>query len=533
MNESLAFSWVFDTTTEPAKQAAVGPVPPAKKPVDPTAQYIDYVKNIPYAGASSNGFDAKRWMASKLSADAALNYGESHDKIRQRSRQLYRSNPIGGVIDQDADLVVGTGFTPQSKIIPMAGVVTERQAKKYNEQLEAIGESIWPRIDINGKDSVWEVTRLVQRNIRTDGEALVIMSDKERKRGKVPLVLEVIDVDRLETPPEEIGNPLCRFGVLKDKDGEITHYYIRDTHPGDDKLINMKYTKVPADRVCHIFERWFAGQSRGLAWFTRALHQILDSEDLTDAGLIAAQVEACYVGAITMQQQSNLTPEQVANNIASAVEFGKKLKDMQPGTMPVLPPGAGIVFGQPPHGNNTVPSLQELNYRRIAGALNTAYEMLLKDWRGVSYSGGRLVLQGIRQDVLSRQKRLMESFLGKVWARMVWEAVIMGRIGISPVIYEQWPEVFERHKWMPPAWGFAINPVVEVQAAVLAKNENMTTAAANTASYCGEDFEALIEERAAERELERLRNVVPPATSAAEAKMLSRSQTISADGGTA
>jgi lambda family phage portal protein len=468
------------------------------------------MQNSAYTGADTTSHNKNTWITSRLSADAALADGMAHDTLRARSRQLYRSNPIGGAIDQDVDLVVGTGFTPQAKIMTMIDVVTAKQAKKYNQQLEAIGDTVWPRIDISGTMSLWECTRLMQRHLRFDGEALAVLSDKVRKGSKIPLVVEIVDPDRLETPPSEIANPLCRFGVLKDRDGEITHYYIRTTHPGDDKEFKTDYDKVPADRVIHVFEKWFAGQSRGLPWFTRALHRIQDGEDLTEAGIVAAQVEACFVGSITPPPTVGLTPDQIARNMASAVEAVGNIRDMQPGTMRVEMPGTTTTFGSPPHGNNTVAVLQELNYRRIAGALNMAYEMLLKDWRGVSFAGGRLVLQGMRQDVECRQKRLCESWLGRIWCRMVEEAVMFGKCSIPVTSFTQWPEVFTRHKWTPPAWGYAINPLQEVQALVLARDENLITAAEATSSYSGEDYEATVEERAAERQLERDLNVVPP-----------------------
>lgn len=353
---------------------------------------------------------------------------------------------------------------------------------------------------------------------------MTILSDKKRKRGRVPLVIEVVDPDRLSTPPHETGNPLCRFGVLKDRDGEITHYYIQKSHPNDDMEWKYDWEKVPADRVCHVFEKWFAGQSRGLPWFTRALHRILDGEDLTEAGIVAAQVEACFVGTIAPPPAVGLTPEQVARNMADAVENAKNFKDIQPGTMRVVPHGSVTTFGSPPHGSNTVATLQELNYRRIAGALNMAYEMLLKDWRGVSFAGGRLVLQGMKQDVGCRQKRLCESWLCRIWNRMVEEAVMLGKCSIPASLYSEWPEVFQRHRWMAPAWGYAINPLQEVQAVVLARNENLITAAEATSSFSGEDFEATVMERAQERELEREHNVVPPATAQLEQKQAAPGQ---------
>lgn len=466
--------------------------------------------NSAYEGADSTGFNASKWITSRLSPNAALANGMALDELRQRSRQAYRSKAVGGVIDQDVDLVVSTGFTPQAKIAATPGFATANQAKKYNQQLEMIGQSIWPTLDINGQDSLWDCSRLVQRCNRFDGESLTILSDKKRKRGRVPLVIEVVDTDRLSTPPEEVSNPLCRFGVLKDRTGEITHYYIQKSHPNDDMEWKYEWEKVPAERVCHVFEKWFPDQARGLPWFTRVLVPLLNGDDLEEAGIVKAQVEACFVGTVTPPSSLGLSPEQVARNMADLVEMAKNIRNLQPGTVNVLMPGAESNFSSPSSGIGSVGTLQEVNFRTIAEGLNVAFEMLRKDWRGVSFAGGRLILQGMKQDARCRQKRLVDSWLSVIWNRMVEEAVLLGKCSIPVALFNEWPELFQAHKWMAPAWGYAVNPVQEVQALVQARNENLITGSQATAEYSGEDYEATVEERAREREAEREADVVPP-----------------------
>jgi len=187
--------------------------------------------------------------------------------------------------------------------------------------------------------------------------------------------------------------------------------------------------------------------------------------------------------------------------------------------MRVVAPGSVTTFGSPPHGNNTVSTLQAVNDRRIAGALNMAYEMLMKDWSGISFAGGRLILQGVKQDARCRQKRLTASWLCRIWNRMVEEAVMLGRCSIPASLYGEYPEFYQNHKWTAPAWGYAINPLQEVQAMVLARNENLATGAESTAAFSGGDFEEVVQERSNERQLERDLNAVPPATAQLENKL--------------
>ena len=471
-----------------------------------------------YEGADSNRLHGHRWMTSNLSADSALENGQSHTTLQQRSRQLVRSDSIGGAIDTDVDHVVGTGFTPQARVVEMPGYVTEKQAKKYNKQLEAICEEISPAIDVNGKRSLWELSRLAQRHNRMDGESFTILSDVKRPDMPIPLALEIIDPDRVSTPPDKANDPSCRFGVQKDVAGRIIGYWVQQTHPYDAKEMKFKWDLIPADRVLHVYEAWFAGQTRGLPWLTRALNRIQDSKDLDEAGIIAAQIEACYAAFIKTPAVSMGQNGVVAGMASATDSSGNYLKDVQPGTITTMPPGAEITFGSPPHGDTSVPALQELNYRRIAAAMNMAYEMLLKDWRGISFAGGRLVLTGMKMDCRSRQRRLKESWFAPIWNRMVEECVLLGVVDIPPRLYAERPRLYQRHRWMAQAWQYAITPGEEVDALLKAVDGNLMTLAEAVAEHTGEDCEETLTERGREREIERELNIVPPQTTKLEMK---------------
>ena len=242
---------------------------------------------------------------------------------------------------------------------------------------------------------------------------------------------------------------------------------------------------------------------------------MLDAKDLDEAGIIAAQVEACYVAFINVPNPG-LDANGVANQLADTTELGKRLRDMEPGMISVNTDGATVDFGSPSKGNSSVPALQQMNYHRIAAALNMSYEMLSKDWGGISFAGGRLILAGVKKDVRGRQKRLMESWLTPIWNRMVFEAVLLGKCDIPISKYNDRPAIFQRHRWMPPAWEYCVNPGEEIKAWKMAMDENVITKSQVTAEYSGEDFEDTARERQREREIEREAKIVPPETTKLE-----------------
>lgn len=452
-----------------------------------------------------------KWLGSRLSADAFLE--EDLESTRRRSRELYRNDFVGGAVDSRVEHTIGTGFTVQSKVSEFDGVLTADEAETINNQLEMLYSRIEPIVCRTRKRSLWQKMNLIARNIDVDGEALAVFSDIGFVDAPIPLIVEVIDVDRLETPPEKIADPTVRMGIQYDKQKRITGYYIRKNHPSDNKEFGNEYDFVSADRVCHVFVEWFAGQSRGLPWMTRALNRAKDGKDLTEAGIIAAQVEACY--AVFIKSKAN--PLRKAIGAATSTDTsGNRIQEIRPGQAHYVGSDEDVVFSNPTK-TNSVGTLTEYNNRTIAAALNWAYEMLMKDWRGVSFAGGRIILHGCKMSVRCRQKLIGESFCRPFWHRMVDEAVMLGEVDIDPRLYRDNKHIFRQHSWTPPRFAYAITPGEEVNAKVTAIDNNLATLA-DTLAEDQLDLEEVIPQRVKERQMERDGKIVPTAMAQAEAQ---------------
>jgi lambda family phage portal protein len=371
-------------------------------------------------------------------------------------------------------------------------------------ELEDVYAQTAPTICKTGKRSLWQLARLVERHHGAYGESFTILSDRFDTKRPIPLTLEIVDPERVETPPGLINNKLVRLGVEYNESGEIVGYHVRRAHPGDTLNVDLNYDFYPAERVLHVFEALFAGQSRGLPWLIRTLNRAKDAKDLDEAAIIAAQVEACFAAFVTSPTGGG----RAADGALASDTGTDRVEDIRPGTIRYLDSGEQVNFGQPTKASGFGP-FQEWNYRRAAAGMNYPYEMLVKNWNGLSFAGGRLALTEGRLFVQSAQQLLIECWLCKIWDRLVYESVLVGAVSIPPRLYEAYAWWLNRHTWTPPAWPFALTPGEEIDAKIKAVNNNLMPKA-KVVGELGGDLEDVFVQRQKERQLERDYEILPP-----------------------
>lgn len=436
-----------------------------------------------------------RWLISRLSPDSQLE--QDLTTVRERSRDIYQNDAMGGAIDGKVNHVIGTGHTPQSRITPSDGLLTKQEANLLSRQIEDVYRRWSLRADRTGMRSLWMMARLASRHNEFDGESFTVLSDVGRADKPIPLAVQVIDPERVNTPPRFAGDKLVRMGIRYAENGEISGYYVQKKHPGDTKDTSLDYDYVTSDRMLHVYEPWFAEQSRGLPWMTRALNRARDAKDFDEAAILGAQIEQCYAGFIRPAVGTGYLS---ATGAESGSSSGRRLEDIVPGTIRHLDPGEEVTFGNPSRPGNGFAPFMEWNYRRVAAAINWPYEMVVKNWNGLSFAAGRLVLTDAKKSTEVAQKMMREMWLSRIWDRMVDEAVIVGAVDIDPRVYLADPEPFRRHAWIPPKWEYALNPGEEVSADVSEVANNMALLEDKLGKR-GHDLEEFIERRARERQL--------------------------------
>lgn len=445
---------------------------------------LDMITARGYEGAETTDTRGGSWDASRISPQVAIE--EDAETTRHRARELVRNDTIGGTVESRANLVVGTGFTPQATT----------PDKAFNLRAEASFKQWAKRVDAAGVQSLWQLTRQVEKTHATDGEAFVVASFVDGE-----MVLEAVDADRVSTPPELSENPKIRMGVEKNAKGRIVAYHIQKCHPYDPVDYVDGWERISADRVFHLFDSMAPGQLRGIAWLARCLNRLKDAKDLDEAAHIAAHIEACF--AAFVQSEQNPLANAIGNS-TSTREDGTRLQKVTPGLIHYTKPGEKVTFADPSRTGGSYGPLQESNMRRVSAALNYAYEMVQKNWSGVSFSGGRLVLNEVRQASKVWQKLMVEKFLSPTWE---FHLKYRRKTAADLTAYLTDPAVMASHTWTPPGWSYALNPGEDVRANTAAVLGNQKLLA-DVLAENGYDLEEFAAARAAEIEL--MRPLTPP-----------------------
>lgn len=457
------------------------------------------IKNY-HEAAANDRLRGGKWLGSQLSPNSGLE--EDLQALRDRSSELYRSDSVGGAIDDMTNHVVGRGPRLQAKIGPPG-----QETQPINRKIEKAVRRWSRRCGRDGRSSLTNILRQCVRSDGYHGDGFILLSNVSSVDRIIPLALEVIDADRVGTPENKVNDPLCRLGIQHDAGGAIVGYWIRDAHPHDTVDYRQSWTLYEAHRVLHFFDAWYAGQLRGYPWMSRSLTRLKDAKDLDEAAILTAQIGACFSAFITTNGNTLAGAVGAATSTTSA---GDRLEDIQPGRITRMAGTEDIKFGQPAQPGSSYGPFQEWIHRRAAAGMNWSYEMLCKNWSGTSHAGGRLVLTNTRLDLSVRQGRLEEQVLCPLYERVLDQLVAMDYLGAEILrAYASDPDEFQDHAWIHTAWPYSVNPGEESKADIALINNNIKSRAEVVASYGG-DIEEVDEARRTEREREEGYKIVPP-----------------------
>ena len=428
----------------------------------------------------------RRWADARTVTSSGVVH-QSAATIGARAAHFALNDPRGArIVETLAANVVGTGIKPRS-VHPSETV----RAKLHREW------TAWTdRADAEGRGDAYHLQALAVRDLVTFGEALFLFAT-DATGAPILRRLHPEQLDRSITRRLDSGAAVVQ-GVEFDASGRIAAYHIRPAMPGDPLAgYALAPVRVPASDVLHLFRPLMPGQVRGLSWFAPVLLSAKELDALLDAMLVRAKVAAMHVGVIT-------TPD-------SAVSYdgdqnGATLDvTLEPGAMPVLPPGRAIDFMDIPDQGGASALLVE-TLRSIAVGTGVTYEQLSGDYSKVNYSSERSAKLEFRRFVEGIQHHLMVfGFCRPAWNRFIRWQVLTGAVPASAYLAD--PSAFGA-KWLPPAWPW-VDPQNEATAAEVALRNNLRSRSEIIAErgYDAEDVDAEI---AADRD--RLAALGIPAT---------------------
>lgn len=451
-----------------------------------------------YRGASRDRLRSS-WLPGGGSADEDL-LPELKD-IRERSRDLNRNDAhASGITSTMTTNVVGSGIRPQSRVDREVLDIDEVTVNAFQKDAERVWKRWAPFADAGNRMDFYEIQQLVDRQILENGEALIIPMMIQDSVRPYRTALQVIESDRLDTPPDKRSDRSVRSGVRIGEKGEPVSYFIQKTHPGDiryAKREDREFIEIPASseygrrNVFHLYYVQRSGQTRGVPFFAPVLNYFKDLSEYAEAELVAARIAACFSLFITSEASMDVS----AGGAYDRNPAGQLIESLEPGMIKHLMPGESITSFNPQRPGSSFEPFVERILKAISAALGLPYELVAKDFSKTNYSSARAALLEARRYFKMRQEWLSRKLCQPVWEMLLEEAYLRGEVK-ADTFYEA-QRYWTSASWIAPGWEW-VDPLKEAQAAEVGLRNGIMTYSDLYAQE-GRDWEESFEQRKREQ----------------------------------
>lgn len=500
-----------------------------------------------YDGAALFDKQIAGWQPMSRSADAEVI--PAKERLDARSRDLQRNDAyVQGGANIHKDSIVGAFFMLNAKPAWQVLGKTEDWAEQFQTEVEEKftlwAESPMKWVDAARQNDFTSLIRLAVGVYTFTGEALATVEWLRQSGREFSTAIQMVDTDRLSTPPQQEWNTMIRGGIKVDRYGAPVSAFIRTRHPNEYmmgyRVIDEPFWKeVPFEKpwgrrmVLFMREQSRVDQSRNVSDLAAGLREIAITRKFRDVTLQKAVLAASYAATIESELPPSVVYEQlgaaasgtantaVVNYGAQFLEAlnayvgssknllidGVKIPHLFPGTRLNMqnigdPAGVGQVFEQ---------SL----LRYVAAALNVSYEELSRDYTKTNYSSARAAMSNTFKFMQGRKRAVADAFATAIYRLWLEEAVNQNRIDSFPAseaakLYSDRYlgmgfDALSQCSWIGAARG-QIDELKETQAAVLRIKYGLSTHEDELARL-GKDWRkvyAQLEREAKEREARKI-----------------------------
>jgi len=453
------------------------------------------------------------FLSPNNSADEALS---GADKLRRHVRQMeYNNGFVCGPIIRIVNNVVGLGFQFQSRVtadeegsrrIPK---IRQHDAELFNRDMERAFRKWSKKADKRLNLTFNGLLRQVEGALVRDGEVLVIGRNSTRRDRLIPYCLDVLEIDRLETPMSEINNPKIRNGIRYDREGVPKSYFVLKQHPGETvrspRSISNDYDETPAfnrngtRKVIHLFNPLRPEQSRGFSAFASALKDYQDVDRYREAEIMAALEAACLTGIVETPDPTGFQANRTVGNLSEedGDDTERRIHEFAPGEWHYLNSGEKVQIFHPSRPNDAFGDFTDQLLRGPANALDMPPELLTQDWKGMNYSNARTVLLQFYISCRLRQQFLKDHFCAPVYENVARSLVAMGLV--QALSFDRRMDDWLEHAWIPPGWSW-VDPIKEAKGKEIEVENNFETLT-DVCAARGKDLEETLRTRARELKL--------------------------------
>lgn len=421
--------------------------------VAPTHAAKAYATRLGFAGAG-------QWAGARAEKTSLRSYNPNAGSadsdtigdlptLRARSRDLTRNAGLArGARNTSKVNVVGRGLRLRAMLQREVLGLSDEAAELWEDKAEVLFH-LWANAktaDVTRTQNFYDLQSLAFLAAFDSGDVFAIRRYKEGT-SFLALCLQLVEADRVATPDDLAVDPNkdVRDGVEIDRDGEPLAYHVRNTHPGDDGLLNgfkpdfNEFARIPArgasgvPLMIHLFDKDRIGLSRGVPALAPVIESLQQLDRYTAAELMAAVVSAYFTVFIkTENGQSDILP--TGQTIPGGGEFGgdgvplpANQVSLGSGSVVELGAGESIETAQSTRPNPNFDPFWLAMVRQIGISLGIPYEVLIMHFSS-SYTASKAALEVARQFYMERRTWLSRNFCQPTYEWFLTECVARGII---------------------------------------------------------------------------------------------------------
>lgn len=382
---------------------------------------------------------------------------------------IQNSGWLAGAINQSVASTMGNGLRLASK--PDAAVLgwTQDEVDEWSQKTERAFEawSLNPmECDARGVQTLGQLARSVMMSYYSHGEAVALLPMVSRHHSATRTKVKLIPPHKLL---QDTDGAKMFQGVTMDGWGMPVSYRMS-------LRVDQMYERIidiPArdeagrPQVIHVFDGG-AEQVRGITPMAPALRIVRQFDQLADATLTAALIQAIFAATIESEAPTNdvlqalqdddeqgVGPTGSMAGLLSAkagwyestkIDLGKS------GKIAHLFPGERLIFNGSKTPNDTYESFAKFLLREIARCLGMTFETLTGDYTAATYSSVRMATSELWPMIVARRVNIPGRFYQMVYEAWLEEAVETGRINFKGGFYEflKKREAISRAEWRGP-----------------------------------------------------------------------------------
>lgn len=465
-----------------------------------------------YDGAARFDERLSGWTPPLNSAD--LDILPDKDLLDARTRDSMRNDAyIQGGATLHKDGIVGSMYFVNAKPDWATLGYDEDWAEEFQQEVEA-KFTLWaesPRkwVDASRQNTFTSLIRLAVGVYVQGGEALATVEWLRDKGREFNTAIQMVDCDRLSTPPELRYDDNVRGGIRMDRWGAPKSYFIRTRHQHDfgsfQAMGSQRWKEVPAEKpwgrqqVLYLREQMRVDQTRAVADMVAGLKEIAITRKFRDVTLQNAVVNAMYAASIESELPSEAVYAQLGGgNIGDGVtgyaeaflsavnEYVGSSKHMKIDgvNIPHLFPGTKLQLRPAGSPGGVGQDFEQSLLRYIAASLGVSYEELSRDYTKTNYSSARAAMANTWKFMQSRKKIVADALANSVYRLWLEEAINKGMLRSFPAsaagalyndgVLNLMFEALSQCDWVGAARG-QIDELKETQAAVLRIKYGLST----------------------------------------------------------